>query len=148
MPRYYYLGKINNELNQFNKTIQHNKWADYKNRVHSRINEYNLVKYYSLDRIFALNKKTGKTLTEKPTIISTNTKGEYDYIVIDNDEKELPFFPTQWSYFNKQVIKITEYNLKDGVIYFTEVTEKGNTFYEIYSNSLKALFECVQVSLD
>lgn len=146
MPRYYYLGKINNELNQFNKMISHEKWNHLKNKIHSRINEYNVVKYYSLDRIFTLNKKTGKTITEKPTIVSTNTKDTYDYIVIDNEEKELPFFPTQWSYFNKQVIKITEYNLNDGIIYFTEVTEKGNTFYEIYSNSLKALFNCAEIN--
>jgi hypothetical protein len=146
MPRYYYLGKINNELNQFNKMISHEKWNHLKNKIHSRINEYNVVKYYSLDRIFTLNKKTGKTITEKPTIVSTNTKDTYDYIAIDNEEKELPFFPTQWSYFNKQVIKITEYNLNDGIIYFTEVTEKGNTFYEIYSNSLKALFNCAEIN--
>jgi hypothetical protein len=146
MPRYYYLGKINNELNQFNKMISHEKWINLKNKIHSRINEYNVVKYYSLDRIFTLNKKTGKTITEKPTIVSTNTKDNYDYIVIDMEEKELPFFPTQWSYFNKQVIKITEYNLNDGIIYFTEVTEKGNTFYEIYSNSLKALFNCAEIN--
>lgn len=146
MPRYYYLGKINNELNQFNKTIPSSYWINCKNKLHSRINEYNVVKYYSLDRIFSMNKKTGKTLTEKPTIISTNTQGEYDYIVIDNDEKELPFFPTQWSYFNKQVIKITEYNLNDGIIYFSEVTEKGNTFYEVYSNNLKALFKCIELN--
>ena len=146
MPRYYYLGKINNELNQFNKTIPNTYWINYKNRLHSRINEYNVVKYYSLDRIFSLNKKTGKTITEKPTIFSTNTKDQYDYIVIDNEEKELPFFPTQWSYFNKQVIKITEYNLSNGVIYFSEVIEKGNTFYEIYSNNLKALYECVELN--
>jgi len=146
MPRYYYLGKINNELNQFNKMISHEKWNHLKNKIHSRINEYNVVKYYSVDRIFTLNKKTGKTITEKPTIISTNTKDTYDYIVIDYEEKELPFFPTQWSYFNKQVIKITEYNLNDGIIYFTEVTEKGNTFYEIYSHSLKALFNCAEIN--
>lgn len=148
MPRYFYLGKINNELNQFDKTFKSSKWLDYKNRIHSRINEYTVVKYYSLDRIFAINKKTGKTLTQKPTIVSTNTKGAYDYIVIDNDEQELPFFPTQWSYFNKQVIKITEYNLGDGVVYFSEVIEKGSTYYEIYSNNLKSLFECVQIDID
>ena len=137
MPKYYYLGKINNELNQFNKMITYHKF-------HSRINEYNIVKYFSIDRIFTLNKKTGKSTTEKPTIVSTNSKEIYDYIVIDYDEKELPFFPVQWSYFNKQVIKITEYNLGDGIIYFAEVLEKGNTYYEIYSSNLKYLFDSVQ----
>ena len=144
MPKYYYLGKINNELNQFNKMIPYHKWLEYKNKIHSRINEYNIVKYFSIDRIFTLNKKTGKSTTEKPTIVSTNSKEIYDYIVIDYDEKELPFFPVQWSYFNKQVIKITEYNLGDGIIYFAEVLEKGNTYYEIYSSNLKSLFDSVQ----
>ena len=52
------------------------------------------------------------------------------------ENRELPFFPTQYNYFNKQIHNIEEYRDKTGnIITFSNYKENGIDYYEIYSSS-------------
>ena len=132
MNHTYYLGAYNNETYLFNKNIGRERWEKYKEGkifVSNRVE----LRYFTMDRCFIKNKKNGKIYTEK--YITMNLKTPNDFLV-EFTRHELPFFPTQYSYFNKQIHTIDEYHdINGNIICFSNYIENGINYYEIYSSS-------------
>ena len=130
----YYLGEINNETKLFNKNINRERWELLKsNKTKLNSNSKALLQYFTIDRCFIKNKSNGKITFEnygKIELIDNNI------LKVQVETKELPFFPTQYNYFNKQLHTIEEYLDKSGnIITFSIYKENGIDYYEIYSSS-------------
>jgi hypothetical protein len=128
----YYRGVFNKDTNLFNKNISRDNWEKFKLNM-TKISEYSQLCYYTMDRCFIVNKSNGKVYTEKYPITRLNSEKE---LVVEVESNPLPFFPTQYSYFNKQVHNIEEYrNSVGNTITFSNYKENGIDYYEIYSSS-------------
>ena len=130
----YYLGDLNLETNLFNKNIDRERWQNLKNnKTKITANPITILQYYTIDRCFIKNKFTGKVFTEKYNVIKIT---DNNTLQIEIEQKELPFFPTQYNYFNKQIHNVEEYRDKTGnIITFSNYKENGIDYYEIYSSS-------------
>lgn len=128
----YYLGVFNKDTNLFNKNISRDSWEKFK-LDKNKISEYSELRYYTMDRCFIRNKSNGKVYTEKYTSTRLNSGKE---LVVELECNTLPFFPTQYSYFNRQTVNIEEYRNGFGnTITFSNYKENGIDYYEIYSSS-------------
>jgi hypothetical protein len=132
MNHTYYLGVYNNDTSLFNKNIGKERWEKYKDGKSFIVNRTEL-RYFTVDRCFILNKKNGNVYTEK--CINMDLKSPTEFLV-ESARHELPFFPTQYNYFNKQIHTIDEYKDSNGNnICFSKYVENGLDYYEIYSSS-------------
>lgn len=130
----YYFGEVNNETNLFNKNINHERWESLKQNK-TKINDKSeiLLRYFTMDRCFIKNKTNGKITTEK---YNSNELIDNNILKVEVESIELPFFPTQYNYFNKQHHTTEEYYDKKGnKITFSNYIENGINYYEIYSSS-------------
>jgi hypothetical protein len=128
----YYLGEINNETLLFNKNINSERWESLKCNK-TKLNSYSKLQYFTIDRCFIKNKSNGKITTENYGKIELIDK---NILKVQVETKELPFFPTQYNYFNKQIHTIEDYLDKSGnIITFSNYIENGIHYYEIYSSS-------------
>jgi len=130
----YYLGHFNNETNQFNKNINVQCWESFKlDKTKCNNDTITLLQYFTIDRCFIKNKSNGKVITEHYgdiELIDNNT------LKVQVETTELPFFPTQYNYFNKQIHSVENYLDKNGTkITFSKYKENGIDYYEIYSSS-------------
>jgi hypothetical protein len=130
----YYLGEFNIETNLFHKNMGRDRWEKLKcDKMKLTDNSRKLLQYYTMDRCFIKDKLTGKIYTEKYNtivLVDNNT------LKVQVENRELPFFPTQYNYFNKQIHNIEEYRDKTGnIITFSNYKENGIDYYEIYSSS-------------
>lgn len=130
----YYFGEINNETNLFNKNINHERWESLKvNKTKINDKSETLLRYFTMDRCFIKNKTNGKITTEKYNTIELI---DNNILKVQVETTELPFFPTQYDYFNKQLHNTEEYRDKNGnIITFSNYIENGINYYEIYSSS-------------
>ena len=96
----------------FNKNIGKERWEKYKD-AKSFVSNRNELRYFTIDRCFIINKKNGKVYTEK--CINMDLKSPTEFLV-ESARHELPFFPTQYNYFNKQIHTIDEYKDNNGDI--------------------------------
>ena len=128
----YYSGVFNKDTNLFNKNISRDTWENFK-LDKTKISEDSELRYYTMDRCFIRNKSNGKVFTEKYPSTRLNTEHE---LLVEVESNTLPFFPTQYSYFNKQTHHIEEYrNGLGNTITFSNYKENGIDYYEIYSSS-------------
>jgi hypothetical protein len=128
----YYLGVFNKDTNLFNKNISRDNWEKFKLNM-TKISEDSQLRYYTMDRCFIRNKTNGKVYTEKYPSTRLNSQNE---LLVEVESNTLPFFPTQYSYFNKQTVSIAEYRNSFGnTITFSNYKENGIDYYEIYSSS-------------
>jgi hypothetical protein len=131
MNHTYYLGLFNNDTSLFNKNIGKELWEKYKDGK-SFVSNRTELRYFTIDRCFIINKKNGNVSTEK--CINMDLKSPTEFLVV-SARHELPFFPTQYNYFNKQIHTIDEYKDNGNTIFFSNYVENGVDYYEIYSSS-------------
>lgn len=128
----YYLGQFNKDTNLFNKNLGKERWESLKNGK-TKVRSWSELRYYTIDRCFIKNKTNGKVYTEK--YLNSSLKG-INELSVEVVRQELPFFPTQYNYFNKQINQLEEYKDSLGnIITFSEYLENGIHYYEIYSSS-------------
>ena len=132
MNHTYYLGVYNNDTSLFNKNIGKESWEKYKDGK-SFVSNRTELRYFTIDRCFIINKNNGKVFTEKS--INMDLKSPTEFLV-ELVRHELPFFPTQYNYFNKQIHSIDEYtDSNENNVCFSNYVENGVDYYEIYSSS-------------
>jgi hypothetical protein len=132
MKNTYYFGTFNPNTKLFNKNVGREEW-ERKKAGHTLISCRTELRYYTQDRCFIKNKTLGTTTTEKFGTIQL--KGPHE-LLVESTVNELPFFPTQYVYFNKQIHSIEDYKTADGqIISFSNYIENNTPFYEIYSSS-------------
>lgn len=132
MKNTYYFGQFDPETKLFHKNINVEKWQKAKSGK-QLISSRTELRYFTADRCFILNKDNGAASTEKFSSIQLIGPKE---LVVKSEITELPFFPVQYAYYNKQVHTIQDYKSTDGqIITFSDYVENNTHFREIYSSS-------------
>jgi hypothetical protein len=132
MKHTYYFGQYDPENQMFYKNINVEKWQKAKSGK-ELVSSRTELRYFTADRCFILNKDTGAASTEKFGSIQLISAKE---LLVESEINELPFFPVQYTYYNKQVHTIQDYKTTDGqIITFSDYVENHTHFREIYSSS-------------
>jgi hypothetical protein len=134
----YYIGKAEGDNRVFNTKIDKKVWDTIKNKLEiiEKPSTSRLLKYYTHDSIYIIDTRGNTTILSHTPVITYIPQPVC--LSVKMHVTTLPFFPTQYEYFNKQQHNVYKYTQYNGIV-LSEIFENQQPFYEIYGLSVDAI---------
>ena len=132
----YYMGTNNTNI-IFDTKIHKRQWDNIKTKLDTMEvpTIIHQLQYYTLDMCYIYNTDTATTIVVDTPIIKYIPASHC--LSVKTHNTTLPFFPTQYEYFNKQ--KQIVYKYVKGDVVLCETLEHTVTYYEIYGLTIDSI---------
>jgi hypothetical protein len=134
----YYMGTAEGGNRVFNTKISKQIWDIIKNKLETseKPSTSHFLQYYTHDSVYIVNIQENTTILAHTPVITYIPKPEC--LSVRMYLTTLPFFPTQYEYFNKQRHNVYKFTQSNGIV-LSEIFENQQTLYEIYGLSIDAV---------